>query len=399
MKDFILARKLRIIFLIGRRQFAKMMPQEEMARMGRLKDGAKRFERAGSAALRSLLRAALPRPTPVAGRLEPASVRRVLLVRQDSRLGNLILLTPLLKGIRGAFPQAKTDVLVSDAYGEILRSDPNVGRIFVLPKEMFWPDSTLPVRLLWTLRRNRYDVAFDASAMHAFSLSSAVITALSGAWRTVGFDRGDAKVFLNELVPPPALPLHETLIQLCLLRHLLAGRAEGAPAARPECHLTDPERAEGKALWDSWGLGGDSVAIFVGARAEKRWPLENFLGLAGRIGAAGRRCVLFGGPAEKALVEGLGLPAGSFLAPSLPLRRFASALAQARAVVTADTGPMHLAVALGVPTVELFLGSATWSSEPWRYGYGHLPGHRVIDAGERKVGVDEVWQALQSLPA
>jgi ADP-heptose:LPS heptosyltransferase len=83
----------------------------------------------------------------------------------------------------------------------------------------------------------------------------------------------------------------------------------------------------------------------------------------------------------------------------LPLRRFASALAQARAMVTADTGPMHLAVALGVPTVELFLGSATWSSEPWRYGYGHLPGHRVIDAGARAVPVDEVWQALQDLTA
>jgi len=240
-------------------------------------------------------------------------------------------------------------------------------------------------------------VAFDASAMHAFSFSSAVITALCGARRAVGFDRGDARVFLNEPVPQPALPLHETQIQLCLLKHLVAGRIDVVSAAKPECHLTDAERAEGKALWTSWGLDAGSVALFVGARAEKRWPLESFLVLAGRLCAAGRRCVLFGGPAEKALVEGLGLPAGALLAPSLPLRRFAAVLAQARAVVTADTGPMHLAVALGVPTVELFLGSASWSSEPWRYGYGHLPGHRVIDAGARKVEVDEVWQVLRDL--
>jgi ADP-heptose:LPS heptosyltransferase len=172
---------------------------------------------------------------------------------------------------------------------------------------------------------------------------------------------------------------------------------EGPESARPEFHLSGEERAEGQSLWASWGLGGDSVALFVGARAEKRWPLEHFLGLAERVAAAGRRCVIFAGPAEQALVEGLGLPSGAFLAPSLPLRRFASALAQARVVVTADTGPMHLAVALGVPTVELFIGSATWSSEPWRYGYGHLPGHRVIEAGQRKVGVDEVWEALRGL--
>ena len=366
--------------------------------MGRFKDGAKRFERAGSGALRGLLRAFLPRPKPEMGRLEPASVRRVLIVRQDSRLGNLLLLTPLLKALRAAFTASVTDILVSDAYGEILRGDPNVHEQFVLPKEILWPDPTLPVRLLRTLRGNRYDVAFDASAMHAFSLSSAIITALSGARRTVGFDRGDAKVFLNELVPQPALPLHETQIQLGLLRHLVAVGMEEPESAQPECHLSVEERADGEVLWSSWGLEGDSVALFVGARAEKRWPLSSFLELARRILAQGRRCVLFAGPAEKFLLSGLRLPDGLVMAPSLPLRRFASVLSQSRAVVTADTGPMHLAVALGVSTVELFLGSATWSSEPWRYGYGHLPGHRVIDAGERKVSVDEVWQALRDLP-
>jgi ADP-heptose:LPS heptosyltransferase len=365
--------------------------------MGRLKDGAKRLERAGSGALRRLLRAVLPRPRPATEPLAAGAVRRVLIVRQDSRLGNLLLLTPLLTALREVFPASATDIVVSDAYGEILRGDPRVHEQFVLPKEMFWPDPTLPVRLLRTLRGNRYDVAFDASAMHAFSLSSAVIAALSGARRTVGFDRGDAKVFLNEPIPQPALPLHETQIQLCLLRHLVAVGMDGPAASKPECHLSGEERAEGKALWTSWGLDKGSVALFLGARAEKRWPLSSFLELARRILERGRRCALFAGPAEKALLSGLRLPDGLFLAPPLPLRRFASVLAQARAVVTADTGPMHLAVALGVPTVELFLGSATWSSEPWRYGYGHLPGHRVIAAGERKVGVDEVWEALRGL--
>ena len=365
--------------------------------LGRLKEGAKRFERAGSRALRAGLRLALPKPRSPGGRLDAASVRRVLIVRQDSRLGNLLLLTPLLKGLRAAFPLSTTDLLVSDAYGEILRHDPNVGRIFVLPKEMVWPDPTLPLRLWRTMGRNRYDVAFDASAMHAFSLSSALIAALSGARRTVGFDRGDAKVFLNELVPPPALPLHETRIQLSLLRHLVPCPAESDAVAKPECHLSEPERAQGEALWSGWGLGRDDVALFLGARAEKRCPVDNFVELARRILAGGRRCALFGGPAEQALLAGVQLPQGLFLAPSLSLRAFAAALGQARAVVTADTGPMHLAVALGVPTVELFLGSATWHSEPWRYGYAHLPGHRVIDAGARPVGVDEVWQALQGL--
>ena len=77
------------------------------------------------------------------------------------------------------------------------------------------------------------------------------------------------------------------------------------------------------------------------------------------------------------------------MAPSLPLRRFAAVLAQARAVVTADTGPMHLAVALDVPTFEIFQGS-----DAVRFGYGHLPGHRLIDAGMGEVDLEEAWEAL-----
>ncbi len=359
---------------------------------GLIKDGAKRFERAGSRVLRALLCAVLPRPTPPAASLDPSAVRRVLIVRQDSRLGNLLFLTPLLKAIREAFPAAATDVLISDAYGEVFRHNPNVAGLLVLPKAMFWPDPSLPWRLLAAVRRSRYDLAIDASAAQSFSLSGALITALTGAPRTVGFDRGDARTFLNTLVPPPQGPLHITDNLLCLLRHAAPGAAAGAVAAQPEFFLSPAERAEGRALWTSWGLAERDVAIFVGARAEKRWPIGNFLELAGRILASGRRCALFAGPAERALISGLKAPAGAFLAPALPLRGFAAALAQARAFITGDTGPMHLAVALGVPTVEIFQGT-----EPWKFGYAHLPGHRLIDAGGREVPVDEVWRALDGL--
>jgi ADP-heptose:LPS heptosyltransferase len=76
------------------------------------------------------------------------------------------------------------------------------------------------------------------------------------------------------------------------------------------------------------------------------------------------------------------------------LRAFAAALSRARAVLTADTGPMHLAVALGVPTVELFS-----HTEPWRFGYAHLPGHRVLETPGRHPAVDEAWSALSALLA
>lgn len=347
----------------------------------RLKDLGKSLEKGGKSLLRGSLVKLLPRPRRPAGPVDPASVRRVLAVRHDARLGNLLLLTPSLRLIKAAFPAARVEVLLADEYGDALKFNPNV-------------DAILPARSLAGLRGRGYDLAFDFSPQHAFSLSSAVWTALSGAKRRIGFDRGDAGKFLDDLVPVPAERAHETANLARLVRHA-APRAALPPDAdlRTEWRFGPGEREAGSRAWEDWGLDAESVALFLGARAEKRLPPEWFLELAGRLRAAGRRAVLMGGPAERELLKGRAIPEGVAVAPELPLRAFAAAIAGARAVVTADTGPMHLAVAVGAPTVELFS-----HTEPWRFGYAAW-GHAVLDSGGRRPAVHEAWTALSDLLA
>jgi ADP-heptose:LPS heptosyltransferase len=101
--------------------------------------------------------------------------------------------------------------------------------------------------------------------------------------------------------------------------------------------------------------------------------------------------VLTGGPAERELLRGRAIPDGVVVAPELPLRGFAAAVSHARAVLTADTGPMHLAVALGVPTLQLFS-----HTEPWRFGYERPP-HLVLETPGRHPEPDEAWAALSAL--
>ncbi len=325
-----------------------------------------------------LLRAPRRHDAPV----DPASVRRILAVRHDARLGNLLLLTPALKLLKLAFPKAAVDVLIADDYGEALARNPNV-------------DALLTAAGLPALRFKGYDLAIDFSPQHAFSLSSALWTALSGAPRRVGFDRGDAARFLGDLVPVPAVQAHETANLAALVRHAAPGAALPPDAdLRTEWHFAPGEREEGERTWESWGLDTQTVALFLGARAEKRLDPSWFLQLAERVVRSGRKAVLMGGPAERRMMEGLTLRAGVSLAPSLPLRRFAAAVACARAVVSADTGPMHLSVAVGTPTLQLFS-----HTETWRFGYAHLPGHAVLDTPGRHASVDEAWDALTRLLA
>ncbi|HAZ09280.1 MAG TPA: hypothetical protein DCZ01_12355 [Elusimicrobia bacterium] len=348
--------------------------------MGRLQALGKSAEKAGKSLLRESLVRLLPRPRPPVGPVEPSCVRRVLAVRRDSRLGNLLLLTPSLRLIKTAFPAARVEVLISRRYGDALAHNPCVAEI-------------LTAKDLPGLRLRGYDLAFDFSPQHAFSLSSAAWTALSGAKRRVGFDRGDAAKFLDDLVAVSAAREHETAGLARLVRH-------AAPAAAlppdselaTEWHFGPGEREEGARIWKKWGLDRETVALFLGARAEKRLAPEWFLELGRRLAASGRKAALAAGPAEREFLKGLSIPAGIVIAPELPLRTFAAAVAQARAVLTADTGPMHLAVAVGAPTVELFS-----HTEPWRFGYAHRPGHRVLETPGRHPRVDEAWSALTEL--
>ena len=340
----------------------------------------KKVEVSGKSFLRKAFIQVLPSQRHFDEPIDPLTVRRILAVRQDARLGNLLLLTPSLKLIKAAFPSARLDVLLSGKYGEVFKFNPCV-------------DEILTVKSLPTLRARGYDLAFDFSPQHAFSLSSALLTSLSGAKRRVGFDRGDANKFMNELVLVPAEHDHETRNLARLVRHIAPFATLTADAdLRTEWYFGPGEREEGGKIWKDWGLDHNSVALFLGARAEKRLPVDWFLEIALQLRASGHLVALCGGPAERGLLAGFAIPDGVIVVPETPLRVFASAISNARAVLTADTGPMHLCVALGVPTVELFS-----HTEPWRFGYGHLPEHRVLETPGRFSTLDEAWAALSSL--
>ena len=94
-----------------------------------LKDLGKKIETHGKAALRGSLLKLLPKPRAHADPVEPASVRRILAVRHDARLGNLLLLTPALRLLRTAFPAARVEVLLADRYGDALKFNPCVDEI------------------------------------------------------------------------------------------------------------------------------------------------------------------------------------------------------------------------------------------------------------------------------
>lgn len=125
--------------------------------------------------------------------------------------------------------------------------------------------------------------------------------------------------------------------------------------ARPWMVVSPAEQAHAGSLLQPFSSTPFDVGVFVGGHLNKRLPLAFWQTLCDALNAVGIRFVLLIGPEEASLTPALQQHIGRFgyLAPSLPLRTFAAVLSQLPRLVTPDTGPMHMAAALGIPVTAL----------------------------------------------
>ena len=311
------------------------------------------------------------------------SPRAILIVRL-SAIGDVVHTLPCLHALRTAFPEARIGWLVEQLSAPLLEGHPEIDDLFVIPKK-HWRRH--PVRTLLngekaafygTLRAGRWDVAVDFQGL----TKSAWPAWLSGAPRRIGFGGVDGRelspLFCNRRVAPPASAHHVIERNLALLAPL-GIQVEAADVA---WRFPDFD-AERKVLAPALNGLGDAgfLALYPGAGwATKRWPPEHFAALAALLADAERSPrsarlaqVLVWGPGEESLcheiVQRAGLPPDRLvLAPRTNLRELAALLERAAAVIGGDTGPIHLAAALGRPVVGIYGGSDPVRNGPWGAG-------------------------------
>jgi ADP-heptose:LPS heptosyltransferase len=262
---------------------------------------------------------------------DPASIRSVLVVRTDRRLGNALLTIPLVRALQRALPQATVDLLLSETQVKVADGLPGLG---VIP----FHRGRLPLSL-----RRAYEVAIDAAHWHAFSTTSALLSRWVASRWVIGSERGPSLIYSRAVPPPPAgMPEIEA--------KLLLARALGIEVAGPRL-----ETALGRGPSP---VSGAYVAINPGGRkADHRLPPEVFAVLCAALPV---RSVVFWGPGEEQLARSVVATAAgrAELAPATDLDQLASAFRAAALVVTNDTGPLHLAVACGAPVLGVFKDEA-----------------------------------------
>jgi ADP-heptose:LPS heptosyltransferase len=299
-------------------------------------------------------------------------LRRILVVRQDERLGNVLLITPLLEGLRRVLPKARISVLVSRRFAPVLQGNGDIDQLLTFDKRQLLKHPLRLAAFLKGLRRGSFDLAIDCGPVDDVSLNNSLLTYLSGARWRVGHQRGNSHIFLNLSVPRRNGERHETERHLDLLRHLFGD----IPAGPPKILLRPEERARAVQRWRTWGLGDAerAVAVHLGGRGDKQWGIERYRMLADRlVSQDGVKVILFWGPDEKEMVQRLdaGSRPGVIVSPLLAVRDLAAQIEMCSVFVGNDTGPLHLASAVRTPTVAVFL-------QPNFNRYGPRGGENIV---------------------
>jgi len=294
---------------------------------------------------------------------------RVLIIRLRS-IGDIILLTPALRLLKEWRADLRVSVVVDGRFRGLLENNPDVDEILEPGGGTGLKKLTARIGALRTIRRRRFGLCMN---LHG-GPTSATLTSWSGAPRKVGFEHFRRRALYDLLVPDARTILNQATIhtaehQASAFFYLGLPRT-AIPSARIIVAPQEFQWWAGKRAELDIPGGIDYAIIHPTALyATKQWPPEKFAALGEYLEAEIKLPVLYScGPGEQTVLDAIARAAGRPIRrlEGASLRQYAAVLAAARLFVGNDSGPAHMAAALGRPGVVLFGSSSSTIWGPWR---------------------------------
>lgn len=304
---------------------------------------------------------------------------KILLIRLRL-IGDVVFTTPALRGIREAFPEAHLTYLVEPAAEPVVRWNPHIDEVRVVPRVRGWRRPFADLQLAAALRRERFDVVVD---FHGGPRASWLAWA-TGARRRIGYAVAGRSWMYTDVVERPRelRPRHSVENQWDLVARLTRGVL--AAPDRSVHRVEMPEDPEARLAVErrlaAEGIGSAHKLIVVHVSAGnpfRRWPADFFVTLAVQLAAKDpdRRIILTSGPSEAEAARDIAervraaLPGrrGSILSGAeFSLAELRSLVARAALYIGGDSGPLHVAATSDVAIVGLYGPTLPVRSAPWR---------------------------------
>ncbi len=279
-------------------------------------------------------------------RIPPCGPRKILIIKPSS-FGDVIHGLPVLHALSLRFPEAEIDWVVAKSFADILEGHPLIHKLWIIDKDTWRKVPNMPracfeiAKLRRDLRNAGFDLVLDLQGL----FRSAMIGIFTGVDERVGFEsaREGAKFSYKYRVRTDT-ELH------AVEKNLQFARFVGCEAADP----VFPLPPLGKVPEVVKDMGKYAVIAPSAGTLVKRWPIENFGRLASLLPI---RSIIVGGRADAALGAEVARLSGSralSLAGRTSLKELGAIIGDAQFLVSADSGPMHLAAALNVPAFVIF---------------------------------------------
>lgn len=344
--------------------------------------------------------------------LRNLTARRIAVIK-PSALGDVVQALPLLPVLRARFPAARLTWVIQRELQDLVSDHPSLDEMICVDRR---PTAGQVVRLCRQLRGREFDLVFDLQGL----LRSAVLTLATGALWRVGLEtaREGASLATNCVIPDSGreIPAHA--------RYWRVAEALGMGTHPREVWLTLSAADNLRAVDWLRRLPRPVLAVQWGAKwVTKRWPLAGFAEVLSRAGRAwGGSLVIVGGRSERPecdwltekLAETVGRSSVLNLAGQTSIKQLAAVLSRVDAVVSNDSGPLHLAAELGRPTLGIFTCTSAVRSGPpgtqHEFVSTQVPcaasyckvcphtGTRHM-ACHQELTVERVWQGLERLVA
>lgn len=291
--------------------------------------------------------------------------RRILVIRLDL-IGDLVLSMVLVRVLKRTYPEAELDLVSVPASAKVIEGDPDVTRllgydpnIWRRPQALFRRQNWRELRvLLKTLRGREYDLAISI-----FGKWAGVLAALSGAERTLGFGRESFPGLMTDSAPgrhwTPGEKKHE--VDYCLELAQAAGAIVQEGDRYPRLYVQEQAAREVEQILAAHDVqpGRPLIACHVSANngQSKRWPVPYWAILLDRlVREEGAYIVLTGAPGDLPLIEKITTRMREQpmnLAGKTSLTQLAALLKRADLLISGDSGPMHMAGAVGTPLLAI----------------------------------------------
>ena len=277
-----------------------------------------------------------------------------MLIRGVNWVGDAVMTMPAIRALRAAMPGRRMTLLVKPWVAGLFEKDPNIDEVMLYGEE--WKGISGKLALALALRRKD----FQKAVLLQNAFEAALITALAGIPERIGYGRDGRGFLLTTSVPclGEDRQMHHSRYYLRLLEkaEIIKGKIAKNIAA-PWIYLEFEERLKARASMN--GLKRPVIGLNPGAAfgPSKRWPHSRFRELALMVtGELGGSVLVFGSEKEKSAAEEIvrGIEGAVSLAGKTTLRELAAFISECDALVSNDSGAMHVGYAVGTPLVALF---------------------------------------------